>query len=377
MTHPPLAWKPNWDETRERFVDWWNHEGLLVYIWQALDGRNLRTATPWFGPDGAQPPQDAPYPGDAPDMEAFYTQPAWRAHWNHYNLSRQRFPADTLPVTQSNIGPGSLALYLGGEATLTHETVWYEPCIDPDDPEGHPPLRFDAQSRWWRITEAFLRESVALGRGKYLIGCPDLIENMDIVAALRDPQRLMMDMLDRPGWVVEKVWEVNEAFYAAYDRVYDIIAEADGSVCYTAFRLWGPGKMAKVQCDASAMFSTRMMRKFVIPALTAQCEWLDYSMYHLDGHQCIRHLDAILEIEALDAVEWTPDPTVPQGGDPAWYPMYRKILEAGKSVQVVGVRAEEVGPLLNAVGGQGMYIHAHVEDQADLDQLLRVVEGYR
>ena len=218
---------------------------------------------------------------------------------------------------------------------------------------------------------------MALGRGKYLIGCPDLIENMDIVAALRDPQRLMMDMLDRPGWVVEKVWEVNEAFYAAYDRVYDIIAEADGSVCYTAFRLWGPGKMAKVQCDASAMFSTRMMRKFVIPALTAQCEWLDYSMYHLDGHQCIRHLDAILEIEALDAVEWTPDPTVPQGGDPAWYPMYRKILEAGKSVQVVGVRAEEVGPLLNAVGGQGMYIHAHVEDQADLDQLLRVVEGYR
>ena len=42
--------------------------------------------------------------------------------------------------------------------------------------------------------------------------------------------------------------------------------------------------------DASAMFSTPMFRRFVAPALTAQCEWLDYSLYHLDGTQAVHHL---------------------------------------------------------------------------------------
>jgi hypothetical protein len=210
-----------------------------------------------------------------------------------------------------------------------------------------------------------------------VVGCPDLVENIDIVAALREPQLLLMDMIERPEWVEEKVWEVNEAFFEAFDRIYEMIKLDDGSSCFWAFHLWGPGKTAKVQCDTAAMFSPRMFSRFVVPALTAQCEWLDHSMFHLDGHQCIRHLDLLLEIEALDAIEWTPDPQVPQGGDPEWWPMYRRILEAGKSVQAVGVKAGEVEPLLDAVGGKGMYIHTAVEGEEELAKLLRVVEAYR
>lgn len=88
---------------------------------------------------------------------------------------------------------------------------------------------------------------------------------------------------------------------------------------------------------------------------TLNCAWKP-KMFHLDGHQCIPHLDLLLDIEPLDAVEWTPDPQVPGGGDPAWYPLYRKILAAGKSVQAIGVKPEEVEPLLDSVGGKGMYI---------------------
>jgi hypothetical protein len=120
-----------------------------------------------------------------------------------------------------------------------------------------------------------------------------------------------------------------------------------------------------------------MFSKFVVPALTEQCEWLDYAMFHLDGHQCIPHLDLLLEIEALDAIEWTPDPQVPSGGDPTWYPMYRKILEAGTSVQAIGVEPEEVEPLLDAVGGQGMYIMTRFQDEDEAERLRKIAEPYR
>jgi len=356
-------WKPNWEETKNNFIKWWHQEGLVLCMWGA--------------PERDKPHEFVAHPGESLNIDYFYTRPKWRAAWNHYNLSRHSFPADVLPVAETDIGPGSLALFMGSDAVLAEDTVWFLPCIDPENPEDHPPLRFDAESRWWRITEATLKACAELARGKYLVGCPDLIENVDIVAALRDPQRMLMDMVERPEWVIEKVQETNQVFFKVYNRVYDIIKLEDGSSTFGAFRLWGPGKVVKVQCDTSAMFSPAMFEKFVVPALTEQCEWLDYSMFHLDGHQCIKHLDILLGIQALDAIEWTPDPQVPTGGNPEWYPMYRKILDAGKSVQAIGVKPEEVEPLLDAVGGKGMYIMTTIESEQHAEALLKVVESYR
>jgi len=363
------GWKANWEDTQQHFIDWWHRRGLV------LGGNPVA----WDGLAQAQNDERAAVvdPGPAPDITFFYTHPEWRARSAHAQLARQRFPADVLPIAATDVGPGSLALYLGGEARLADDTVWYLPSIDPEAPESSPPLRFQPESHWWKITEATLEACAELAQGRYFVGCPDIIENIDIVAALRDPQRLLMDMVERPDWVVEKVDEVNRAFFEVYQRVYDTIKLDDNSSTFGAFRLWAPGKMAKVQCDASAMFSPRMFERFVVPALTEQCAWLDYSMFHLDGHQCIQHLDLLLAIEPLDAIEWTPDPQVPSGGDPAWYPMYRKILDAGKSVQAVGVRPEEVVPLLDAVGGKGMYIMTSFEDEAQAAMLERAVEPYR
>jgi len=89
------------------------------------------------------------------------------------------------------------------------------------------------------------------------------------------------------------------------------------------------------------------------------------------------HLDLRLDIEP-----WTPSsgrriPWVPTGSSPEWYPMYRKILEAGKSVQAIQVTPEEVLPLLDAVGGKGMYITAPLHDEAHAEQLAKAVEPYR
>ena len=357
------AWKPNWEETKRNFINWWHQEGLVLCMFEAPDS------------DTHQELYD--HPGESPNADYFYTHPNWRASWNHYTLSRQSFPADVFPVSSTDIGPGSLALFMGSDAVLADDTVWFLQCIDPTDPEGHPPLRFDPESKWWVITEATLRACVDLARGKYLVGCPDLVENVDIVGALREPQLLLMDMLERPEWVIEKVQEVNQVFFEVYDRIYDIIKLEDGSSVFGAFRLWGPGKVAKVQCDTSAMFSPAMFAKFVVPALAEQCAWLDYAMFHLDGHQCIKHLDLLLAIDALDAIEWTPDPQVATGGDPAWYPMYRKILEAGKSVQAIGVKPEEVEPLLDAVGGKGLYIMTTIENETHAENLLKLIEPYR
>jgi hypothetical protein len=121
------------------------------------------------------------------------------------------------------------------------------------------------------------------------------------------------------------------------------------------------------------MIGPEMFREFVVPALTEQCRRLDYAMYHLDDMQAMKHLDALLEIESLDAIEWTPQAGLPGGGSPQWFDMYRRIRAAGKNAQVVSIKPTEVPPLLDAVGPEGIYILTYAKTEAEARALLRKV----
>ncbi len=358
-------WKANWEDTKQHFVDWWNHEGLVIGMWGAPPCEGFLHEQPPLAPK-------------AKSIRDSYLDAGSRAQRNHHVLAHRSFPVDVLPISETDIGPGSLALFLGCEPGFSPETVWFEPCIHLcENPEDLPPFQFHESNEWWKVTKATLEACAELGRDKYLVGCPDLVENVDILASLRDPQTLLMDMIERPDWVQQKVTEINQVWFEAYQRIYDIIKLPDGSSAFGAFYIWGPGKTAKVQCDACAMFSPDMFQCFVVPGLTEQCRWLDNSMYHLDGTQAMCHLDALLEIESLDAIEWTPQAGIEGGGSSRWFELYKKILKAGKSVQVLGVRSDEIVPLLDAIGGKGVYIMSDFSSLQEAETLMATVEQYR
>jgi hypothetical protein len=247
---------------------------------------------------------------------------------------------------------------------LMPETVWYGACIT--DPDGYPPIEFSERSEWWLKHLALVQEGLRLAEGRFLVGFPDLIENMDTLAALRGTLEVLTDLHDRPEWIDERLWENNEAFCEAFGRHFDKVDGADRGNVFGAFSVWGPGRTAKVQCDISALMGPADFEEFVVPPLAEQCAWLDYSLFHLDGTQCLVHLDHLLGIPYLNAIEFTPEPGQPGGGSPHWYDLYRRILDAGKGVQAIGVQVDEVEPLLEAVGPNGLYIlgpHAATETE--------------
>jgi len=188
---------------------------------------------------------------------------------------------------------------------------------------------------------------------------------------------LFFDLIERPAWVQRCLAEINQAYFAAFDLMFEKVRDEDGGNAFAAFSVWGPGKTAKVQCDFSVMISAKMFREFVSPHLAAQCEWLDYSLFHLDGTTALQHVEPLLEIEALDAIEWTPQSRLAGGGDPQWYDLYRQIKAGGKSVQAVGVGPDQVVPLIDAVGPEGLYVFTWTDDQASAEKLVKKVEQYR
>jgi len=89
------------------------------------------------------------------------------------------------------------------------------------------------------------------------------------------------------------------------------------------------------------------------------------------------HLDALLEIEELDAIQWTPGVGQPQGGDPGWYDLYKRILAGGKSIMPAWVEVDELQPLLDAVGAEGVNILMHFNDEQEIDRALEIAAQYR
>ncbi len=357
---PEAIWKDNWDDTRRRFVDFWEGKGFLVGSWPGV-----RAETPHA---------DAPEPPPPESLQQQWTDLDYRAAATLHQAAHTRWPLETLPVCDPWLGPGSMALYLGSEPTWQPDTVWYEPCNR--DPDHHPPIAFDPANPWWQLQLELTDRLIDALDGRALVGRPDMVENWDILASLRGTEQLLADMLDRPAWVRRSIDEITEAWFACYDVLHDRLAAQGGGICGW-FRTWAPGKVAKVQCDGAAMFSPAMFRQFVVPALTAQCQWLDRSLFHLDGSQCLGHLDALLEIEPLTAIEWTPDPKAPTGGSPHWYDMYRRILAAGKRVQVLGAAPEEIAPLLDAVGADGIYFLSFFATEPAAERYQQAVEKLR
>lgn len=353
-------WASHWDRTRDRLAAWWRGNGLVVSV----------TAP-------ANEPHDPTL--IKPDLPADHLKrwstPSIRFRRAEYQLAQTFFGGEAFPYFDTEMGPGSLGMFLGAEPEFVVGTAWYHECIE--DLATHPPLRFDRANAWVEAQLAIVQAGVEAAAGRFLVGMPDLIENIDCLAQLRGTQTLLMDMLETPELVEQRLWEINAAYFEAFDAIAPLIRDDRGGNAFSAFKIWGPGKTAKVQCDASVMFSPGMFRQFVVPPLTEQCQWLDHAMYHLDGTQAIVHLDALLEIEALDAVEWTPQAGEPQGGSPKWFDLYRRIKSAGKAVQAIAVAPEEVVPLIDAIGPAGTFVLTPAKTQAAAEELVKRVESYR
>ncbi len=353
-----MLWKKDWPQIKPRFAQWWQGEGLVCMITAPRD----------------KPLEDLPEPEAPDDPRARWCDLDYRIRAAEYGLSRTYFGGDAFPSLRPTLGPGSLAALVGAETHFVVGTAWYEPCIT--NPDSHPPLRLDTEGEMFALHVEFIQRAVESAGGRFLVTLPELIEHFDILSALRGPQHLMLDLLDRPAWVKKACAELNAAYREMYEICYNLIKDAEGG---SAQWTYGPGRTAKLQCDAAAMLSPAQFAEFVVPFLQEQCAWLDYPFFHLDGTDCLRHLDHLLAMEGLRAVQWTPQSRadLPDVGEPHWFDLYKRILQAGKSVQLWGVEPDQVFPLLDAVGPKGLHILVNTKTEDEARRLEEKVETYR
>lgn len=350
----------DYDEILNHYRGWWNHSGFIF----AVGAPRVKPIDNF--------PEPIPPASDNPMLDHFY-----RIRRDLYRRAKIYYGGDAFPMISPGLGCCDLAPVFGAEMHVEPHTTWYEPCID--NPDNHEPTAdIDWENSHWIN---YYMESVAvakeLAKDICMVTVPAVFNNLDTLAAIRGNESLLIDLIERPDWVRDWLAAICRAELDAFRIFHENVRSPDGANGYIAFSNWGPGKTATLQCDFSCMISRDMFDEFVIPVLEEQCRRLDYSVYHLDGTTAMHHLDSLLTIKDLDAIEWTPEPGFPQGGDPSWYDLYRRILKAGKSVEMVNVKPEEIRPIFESLGTDGLYICARAENPEQVEQLEKEVRAFR
>ena len=353
------TWKQNLDETKQHYLDWWNHRGIVLNMWEHFQ-------------QGVQPHADIPAPTAPRDLNQRWFDPEWRAEYLDWYVAHSSLKADILPVANTQLGPGSLAAILGGVFEGGEDTIWIHP-----DPHYTDDIKFNPLHPNYLLHKALLKACKQRAQGHYYVGMPDLMEGLDVLAAIKGTDKVLLDTVMQPEVLEHQMQQINEIYFRVFDELYDIIREDNGEMAFCYFSSWAPGKMTKLQSDISTMISQDDYRRFVQPYIREQCQRIPYTLYHLDGVGAMHHLPALLEIDELNAIQWTPGVGEPQGGSPKWYDLYRKILDGGKSIMACWVTLPELRPLLDAIGTDGIHIEMDFHTEADVDQALTIVDDFR
>ncbi|HOV39653.1 MAG TPA: hypothetical protein PLG79_13070, partial [Spirochaetales bacterium] len=268
--------KGDWAERRERFERWWmvkNDDRPLLNIQAplrkgAIGPGNDRWVSSSSGENAVQQTTEK----EGEDYTAYWTDIDTVLDRFRRIFNATYYTAETYPRLFPNLGVASLAAFLGGCPVFAKDTIWYKAVFtDVEKVE----LEFDRRNPWLQWSLSFARRATDLSDGAYLVGIPDIVENLDVLGCLFESGQVMLDIVDHPEDMHRLLRKVQEAWFKVYELHHAISTDAKGYSNFGPFQLLGKGRVAKLQCDMSAMISTYMFEEFVLPYLAEQVASLD------------------------------------------------------------------------------------------------------
>ncbi len=254
------------------------------------------------------------------------------------------YMAESVPFFSPDLGPDQIAAFLGSEIYSSEDsknTSWVKHIVEnKDDWSGFLPLKFDPDNKWLKQHSEICAKTAKHAKGKYVVGVADFHTNADALSALRSPGGLCMDLFDCPDKISNAMHDIRK-LYSRYFESINTASEIDGKNGYISWiPFWSEKPYAVIQCDFLAMVGPDMAKDFFLPAIEEEASYLDNNIFHLDGVDALRHLENILGIDAIDAVQWVPG----AGQKPMWQwtEILQKIQKAGKKVQVWDITCEQV-----------------------------------
>jgi 5-methyltetrahydrofolate--homocysteine methyltransferase len=175
-----------------------------------------------------------------------------------------------------------------------------------------------------------------------------------------------MDLLDQPEVVKPVLHEVNAAWLRYWQASIGVIHQWVGGYLHW-FCTWSDRPSTDLQCDFSILISPDMFEEFFLPELEQQTQWVERTLYHLDGPGAVRHLDALLSLPRLTGIQWIPGAGAPPPSK--WIPVLRRIQAKGKLVWLF-CEPWEVEVLMAELEPEGLLMCTQCESEEEAKELI-------
>ena len=304
--------------------------------------------------------------GEPEELRKYWEDPETIYRNNMERLENTFLGGETLPIIFQNYGTSGHCNFYGAVPSYGNDTIWFDPVWD-DLTEAENSYTEERLKQHLEITR-YLTERAG---DSYFIGMPDSSGTLDALGHLYGTENVLMDMLAEPDAVKNAIRILNEGWIRTNEMFYQVTEKLNGGGAHAWMHILAPGRVAHMQCDMSVMFSKDMYREFVVDELKQQMEWLEYPVYHFDGIEQEQHLDYILGLDRLKAIQW---PHV--AGQPSashYLPVLKRMQSAGKAL-IIMAPPDDVPILLENLSIKGLYIHTEADDVETAKEIIRYVE---
>jgi hypothetical protein len=339
----PLEFCPDFPEIARRYEAWWAHDCLDRPI--------------FIGSANTKPERPLGRRLDLVDRPEAWLEAKLA------DLKQIHRVGDTLPTVRADLGPVCLGAMLGGDTKVGSDTLWTHAFVD-DDWSNAPDWSSPEGSHWFGVMCTLIERVAREAPGRFLACTPDLGGAADVLLNLRGSSELCLDAVAQPERVREAVDKLYPAWHKAFTALYDRSVGQHGAGLVHWLTLWSDKPYVVPACDFNFLIGPEQFNDLFLPDIARQCATVGRAVFHLDGPGAARHIDALLEIPDLDAIQFTPGTGTPSAL--AWVDMFRKIQARGRSLLVI-TPAAEVLPLCEALSPEGLALI--VDDPSGPDAL--------
>ena len=287
------------------------------------------------------------------------------------SIEGKRFHGETFPVYFPNLGPDVYAAFYGAQLEFGDVTSWSVPIVR--DWNQIDQLKLDMNNRYFKKLEELTNHAIERCETKFLVGYTDFHPGLDCVAAWRDPQQLCFDMIDYPDQVQHLADLSIADFESIYDH-FDRMLKDSGQLSVSWMGIPTFGRMHIASCDFSTMISPEHFIEFGLPILKREVKTMTHTIFHVDGKGVARHLEAILSVPEVNAVQWV------QGvGDD--YPIIQwtnfiKALQAKSVPVIVDLSLADLDEFIETMDPHGLFLWIATDNEDQELDILRHMEQW-
>jgi len=240
-----------------------------------------------------------------------------------WHTQATQFPGDLIQRFTPAFGIPWMEAIAGCRVMAHPGSLWAEACLE--DIHDRRPICFDPGNPWFMKLIEFTREMVRSARGRFPVAAPQIRGPLDVLAALRTPEQMCIDLLESPDAAASLLCELTDLWIEIGRAVLAILPSFSGG--YMArMGSWAPEPILTLQNDVSTMLSPDIFRELVLPCDRRIVEAFPRTEYHVHGSE-YHQIENLLTLDRLTTIEFTLEHTL--GGAPleTTLPVIRRMLD--------------------------------------------------